>query len=254
MRTLLLDVETAPRLSYHWGMWEQNIAPVQMVHNTHILCWAAKWTDERSVMTDALYLHKKEYKLDPYNDIQIMKSIWSLLNEADIVVAHNGARFDIPVLNARFVTHGMTPPSPYKLIDTLKIARSQFSFSSNKLDELGRQLDLGRKIDTGGFELWRSIVEKQDQKAFERMVKYNIQDVKLLEQVYLRLRAWDKSHPSVTHVTSDDPSCNICNTKAVKNGSFVTNTGIFQKYKCPKCGHNMRERKPEIKRSPLISI
>ena len=44
----------------------------------------------------------------------------------------------------------MPPPSPYKTIDTLKIARKYFGFNSSKLDDLGRVLGAGEKVRHGG--------------------------------------------------------------------------------------------------------
>lgn len=255
MKILLLDLEISYKIGAVWGLYNQNIASNQLLQDYYVLSWAAKWLGDKKMHSDALFKHTAAYKKDPYSDREIMKTIWKLVNEADIVIAHNGAKFDIPILNARFLTHGMQPPTPYKVVDTLGIARRQFNFTSNRLDDLGKQFNVGRKIDTGGFELWRKVVQDKDLSAFKKMLAYNEQDVLLLEKVYNKLKPWDNKHPSSVIVSeSQDCKCNVCGANVVKNGSYATNTQVYQKYKCMNCGHNMRGRKGEKKNNTLVSI
>jgi hypothetical protein len=141
-------------------------------------------------------------------------------------------------VNARFATHGLKPPSDYKTIDTLKIARRVFKFDSNKLDNLGRYLDEGRKIPNTGAALWRGCCEG-DKKSWKKMRRYNAQDVLLLERVYNRLRPWAKSHPNLTLYT-DKPGCPVCSHKHVmKWGYRFMQKRKVQRYRCQAdgCGH-----------------
>lgn len=246
-KVLFLDIETSFKIAGVWGRFNQNIAMNQLLQDTYVLCWCAAWLGKDEVISDALHYHTSAYKKDPSNDKPILKYVWRLLDQADYVVAHNGAKFDIPVLNARFIQHGMQPPSAYKVIDTLHVARRAFKFSSNRLDDLGQALGVGQKLDTGGFGLWKSVVINQDRKAFDKMVDYCAQDVELLEKVYLALRPWDNKHPSTAILTElDKPICNVCGSEhVVKWGSYATNTQKYQKYRCQTCGHSMRSRKAD---------
>lgn len=247
-RILVLDIETSPKTAYVWGLWKQNVSMKQLIQDVYVLNWAAKWHGEDEVIWDALYRHP-EYKEDPTNDRAIIETMHELLDEADYVIGHNGNRFDLPTLNARFIKHGMHPPSPYQKIDTLQIARREFKFTSNRLDSLGDFLGVGRKIDTGGFELWREVVLDGNKESFKHMVDYCIQDVLLLEEVYDRLKAWDKQHPSlVSGGDLDTMQCNVCESHhIIKNGTYSTNTQTYQRYRCNDCGHTMRSRKAEKK-------
>jgi DNA polymerase III epsilon subunit-like protein len=242
-KILMIDTETAPKRAYVWGMWKNNIGLNQLISDGYVLCWNAKWLGEDEVLGDSLDEYPEAYNEDPENDYYIMESLWKLLDEADIVVAHNAKHFDIPVVNARFVLHGMHPPSPYKIVDTLQLAKKYFRFTSNRLDALGQLLGLGRKVDTGGFSLWARVLDK-DAAAWDKMTDYCEQDVRLLEEVYLKLRAWDKQHPNVGLYTDmARPVCNVCGSEhVVKKGYDYTNVSIFHRYKCVSCGHNMRER------------
>lgn len=255
MKILLLDIETAPKVSFTWGTYNQNISSDQLIEDMYVLCWSAKWLGKKKIMADALYLHPKEYKKDKKNDIHILRSLRLLMDEADIIIAHNGASFDIPTINSRMLINKLTPPSSYRIIDTLAVARKAFKFTSNRLDDLGKALGVGRKLDTGGFMLWRNIVLHHDKQSFQKMLAYNKQDVILLENVYKCLRAWDKTHPALGW-TSDKPKCNACGRDSVvANGTYVTNTGRYRRFVCKMCGHTMRSRvKEKDGRTTLASI
>lgn len=254
-KVLLLDIETSFKIAWLWDRYNQNIQMNQILQDTHILTWSAKWLDGRKMYSDALYKHVASYKKDPHNDKPILKTIWKMLNEADYVVAHNGAKFDIPILNSRFIQHGMKPPSHYKVIDTLQIAKSKFRFTSNRLDDLGKALKVGEKLHTD-YSLWTRVVLKQDKRAFASMLKYNQQDVRLLERVYKALRPWEKRQPG-SHILEkfDKLKCNACGSSHVKkNGSAITQARVFQQYRCNDCGHSMRSPVGQKRSQPLLSL
>ena len=240
---LVLDIETAPKQAFVWSMWKQNIGLNQLEKDGYVLCYCAKWLGDKKVQSDSIWDYEN-YRANPEDDYNVIHSVWELLDQADVVIAHNGKAFDIPTLNARFLIHGFQPPSPYKIVDTLKIARGKFRFTSNRLDALGLFLGEGRKINTGGFDLWRRVMD-QDDKAQAEMVKYCKQDVQLLENIYLRLRAWDSYHPNIALYNEDNrPVCNVCGSEHVKKKGFAyTSTHKYQRYVCSDCGHNMKERK-----------
>ena len=112
---------------------------------------------EKKVKADSIHYYPR-FKKKPTCDRETTKSVWKLLDEADIVVAHNGNRFDLKWINASFLKHGMLPPSPYKTIDTLTQSRGQFYQNTHKLDDLSRRHLGNKKVNTGGFDLWRGIV------------------------------------------------------------------------------------------------
>lgn len=121
-----------------------------------------------------------------------MVKIRRLLNEAEIVIGHNSDSFDHKKINARMLFWGMKPPSPYRTIDTLKIARQKFAMLSNKQDDIGKYLGTGRKIKTDK-NLWLDCI-KGNKRALKDMAQYNAQDVVLLEKNYLKLRPWMLIH------------------------------------------------------------
>jgi DNA polymerase elongation subunit (family B) len=233
-RILLFDIETAPNLGWIWGKYEQNV--IEYVSEWYTLCFVAKWLGEKKLITHALPDYTARYKKDREDDYAVVKAMWELLDEADVVVAHNGDRFDIRKMNARFAFYKMPPPSPYKTVDTKKVAKRYFMFNSNKLNDLGEHLGLGQKVDTGGFELWKGCMEGK-KSAWRLMIKYNKQDVKLLEKVYLHLRQWMTNHPNINLVDEKENACPICGSeKMQKRGFGTTRVCKYQRYQCQDCG------------------
>ena len=151
-KILILDIETSPLKAYIWSRWRQNVYLDQTISEWFMLCYAAKWLNSTNVISDKISTEEvlKE------DDKRIVKSLWTLLDQADIVIAHNGKYFDIPKINSRFILHNLVPPSPYKVIDTKEVASKQFGFSSNKLDALATYFGIENK-DKTDFELWNRL-------------------------------------------------------------------------------------------------
>lgn len=230
-KILLFDIETMANLSWVWGKYEQNVIAYEK--EWYMLSFAYKWLGESKVTVKSLPDYKG-YSRAKNDDRALVKDLWELFDQADIIIAHNGNSFDIKKSNAKFIEYGLTPPSPYKVIDTKTVAKKYFKFNSNKLDDLGNILGLGRKIDTGGFELWLGCASG-DKKSWDLMCKYNKQDVILLEKVYLRLRNWINNHPR----TSDSPISEVCpncgGTHLQKRGFLLNKTTKLQRWQCQDC-------------------
>lgn len=233
-KILLLDIETAPNLGYVWGKWEQNVIDVE--RHWYILCFAVKWLGQKKTTTHALPDYSI-YKHDKEDDTQLVAELWEYFDAADIIVAHNGDRFDLVKSNSRFIVHGMTPPSLYQSVDTLKLARTYFKFDSNRLNDLAKYLGLGEKLPTTGAHLWLGCM-RGDAKAWKLMRRYNAHDVELLEQVYLRIRAWSKRHPNLTHFSRREINCPVCNSgDTFRTGYHYLRCSKKQRRTCKDCGH-----------------
>lgn len=235
MRILAYDIETAPNTSYTWGKYEQNV--LSFVQESYMLCYAYKWLDEKTTHVIGLP-DFPTYKKDPTDDKALTTSLWELFNEADIIIAHNGDAFDIKYSNGRFLYHKLVPPTTYRTIDTLKIARRRFKLNSNKLNDLGEVLNVGKKVETGGFQLWLDCMAGCP-KAWKKMKRYNKQDVDLLIEVYERLKPWVPNHPNL-NVEHDAEACSVCQSEhLVKAGFVFTNAAKQQRWKCVDCGANL---------------
>lgn len=247
-RILLFDIETMANLAYVWGKYEQDV--VDYEREWYMLSFAHKWLDEKSTHVTALP-DFKGYAKDKTNDKLLVKALWDLFDEADIIIAHNGASFDVKKANAKFIEHGLPPPSPYKVIDTKLVAKRYFNFNSNKLDDLAKILGLGRKIDTGGFELWLGCASG-DKKSWKKMCDYNKHDVNLLEAVYLKMRAWMVNHPKLCLLDGDRGLCPTCNSSQLQKRGFGVrgNSARVQRLQCQSCGAWTNENlaKPKVRK------
>ena len=108
--------------------------------------------------------------------------------------------------------HGLEPPTGFKEVDTLQVARKQFKFTSNRLDDLCRVLGIGEKHETGGFSTWEGCMEG-DEKAWRKMKTYNRHDVILLEALYLRLLPWMTNHPNMAVMSDKPDACPKCGAR-----------------------------------------
>lgn len=238
MKILHIDIETAPKLAYIWSVWKSNTYSEQLVSDTFMLTCSAKWDRD-----DTIYgysLTPKEAKKQ--NDKRICKQLHKLMDEADIIVGHNLDKFDIPVINTRFLANNLPVPSPYRTVDTLKVVKRHFSFTYNKLDYVAKQLLGESKMDTGGFDLWSRCYNGME-KALAKMLEYNMQDVILLERVYHKLLPWIKTHPNMSLDSTDTPLCSKCGSDHLhKRGTAKTQVGLYQRYQCQSCGGWSRSR------------
>ena len=225
MKLLLLDLETAPNLVHVWGLWNQNISISQIMDSSYVMCWAAKWLGSDEVMFDSVRKGRKK----------MLKRLYKLMEEADVLIHYNGNKFDVPTANKEFLLQGWSPPASAQQIDLLRTARAKFRFPSNKLDYVAKALKVGGKVKHAGHELWVRCLNGEDQ-AWIEMENYNKQDVILLEKVYYKLLPWIKNHPNVG-LYSDTISCPHCGSESLnKRGFYYTGTMKYQRHQCKSCG------------------
>jgi hypothetical protein len=249
-KILLFDIENAPNSAFIWGLYQEVLSQDMLDQNWFMLCWSAKWLGEKEIYSSALVDFPKNYKKNPEDDKLILQKLWKLLDEADIVIAHNGKQFDVRKSNARFIINKMPPPSPYKVIDTLLEARKHFFFTSNKLNDLGKYLGCGEKVETGGFKLWKQCMDG-DLNAWKKMVTYCKNDILLLEKIYLKMRPFMTSHPNLNiYTNNDDPKCPKCGSNHIaKEGYSYTDVCKYQRYSCKDCNGWFRGRENLNKKS-----
>jgi len=238
-KILFFDLETSPIHAYVWKIFKEYVNPEFIVDDWHLLTWSAKWLFEDKVYNAKL----TKDELSRHDDSRICHSLWELLDEADIIIAHNLKKFDERVANTRFLVNGLTPPSPYRTIDTLITLKKWFRFTSNRLDYVNNRLGLNRKIHTD-ISLWRRCMEL-DMSAMDEMQGYNDGDVIILEELYLLLRPWIKPHPNVGVFMDEMNSvCAYCGSSSLEptGKEYVTNVGRYSVYRCNDCGGYSRGR------------
>lgn len=239
LKILYYDVEIAPTQALVWGRFKQNISSSQVVSHWYVLTQSWAWSNgeiQGSRLTPAEALEE--------DDEALIAQVWHLLDEADVVIGHNLRRFDIKKINARFAYYGFPAPSPYKIIDTLEIAKVRFSFPSNKLNDLCDFLGIGVKADVGGMETWAKAI-KGDLEALEHMLEYNNQDINLTRQLYNRLKGFDNNAVNLAVMRGGVgkalcPTCTSDDIVPLENKYVYTPNSRYQAYRCRNCNTNMR--------------
>lgn len=204
LKIVFLDVETAPSIGYTWGKWEQNI--LDFIEDGYLLSFSLKHAGKNGKFKTRGLPDYAMYSTNPKDDSDLVRDLWEEIHDADVIVAHNGDKFDLPTIYTRFSALGLRPPRPVQTVDTLRVARHQFKFKSNKLDDLCRDLNIGRKLVHTGFDLWKRCMAG-DLKAFHLMKRYNQHDVVLLEELYYRWLPYIKNHPNVSTEPGHCPRC-----------------------------------------------
>jgi len=241
MRVLVLDIETRPPLLYAWPpLWDLHASPEQVVERGRMICFAAKWLDEKKVMFHS------EYQEGGFDGM--VAAARDLLDQADIVVHFNGQSFDekhmqTEIWLARRRTGDVerfSRPSPFERWDLKKLVAKEFRLDSNKLAYVSRVLDIGEKLKHEGWALWEGWIN-QDPKYIRIMERYNRKDVLLTEELlhevedYLPIRIpAPLSEPDAEGLQF--PSCPYCDsTHREKRGFHYTTVSKYQRYRCLDC-------------------
>lgn len=234
-KILFFDLEVSRAIVAGYGnKWEFKV--VKFLQHQKLMCYAYKFQGDKKIT----FIHMHQFKT--YRDF--VQSLADVLSEADIVVAHNLKRFDEPMSNTFFVTEGIKPPTPYKTVDTLLVARRVFKFPSNSLNDLAEHLGIGSKLSITYADLEDDFMSaKPKRKTIKLMDEYNRKDVEILERLYDIELPHMKNHPNVA-VYGDGSGCPACGHPKfwTERGLRVTSTMRYKSLRCKKCDTPYRER------------
>lgn len=229
-KILLWDIETSLMVVTAFQLKTEFIPHSAILQDWNIYCACWKFLGDERVQS-------VQVGRDVTDDRAVCKRLRDLVAEADLVVHHNGDRFDLKKLNARLIFHGIDPLPPKATVDTLKEAKRVAYFTSNRLDYLDKHFGGPGKIRTEP-DLWMDVLHG-DMDALDSMVEYNKGDIEALERVYLKLRSYMKTHAHVGVMKGEGRKCSCpkCGSiKVYKSGTRITGSGIKQQhYKCLEC-------------------
>jgi len=224
VKTLVIDIETAPNVGHVWGLWQQNVGLPQLLESGYVMCFAAKWVGEDKVM-----FHKGS---------SVPKAAHKCLDAADVVVGYNHVQFDIRHLKTEMARATMTPPSPWVDVDLLSLVKRNFRFPSNKLEYVASELLGTGKAPTGGHATWIGCMAG-NREAWEQMEAYNKADVALTERLYERLKPWIKLPNPALYGDAEpgEKTCPGCGSNNIqKRGLAYTTLSSYTRYRCNDCG------------------
>jgi DNA polymerase elongation subunit (family B) len=235
IKRLFFDIETSYCTVRSWRLGKNYLTTDKLIEPSKIICISYKWQYENKVHSLTWDKRQNEYKM--------LKEFVNVLDSADEVQGHNIENFDIKVLRTRCIANNILMYPTYRTLDTLKKARQYFRFESNKLDYIGKFFEVGGKLEHEGIKLWIDVVEKNDEKALSRMVKYCERDVALLEDAYFIMA------PYIWHNTNfavlkgghkwECPECASDNVLMYR--TYTTAMGVIRRnMKCESCRKQYR--------------
>ncbi len=254
-KVLLFDIETS-RVKIEMDTWQmgfhkpKKISHGSIVQDWYMISWAGSWLFSGEAFGAVVTPSEAKNR----DDKRISKALHKVIQSADVVITHNGNKFDIKNINWRFLIHGLEPARRYKSIDTLAKSKEVFGVTSLAMDFLCRQLGYEQKHHTD-YGLWESC-EAGDKSALTRMYEYNKNDVFMLEDLYLRTRGWYATHPSFSYLLDmyqplqpDEHRCPRC-SQVVHDSKFTkkwtTPAGyVYKTANCPECGAMLRRTQRE---------
>lgn len=199
--------------------WPRSICVAWNWYGNRRIEFASEWGDGREAM---------------------LLEIWKQIDTAEIVVGHNIVGFDLKKLNTEWRDMGLTPPSPYKVVDTLKEARKQFGDESKTLDALCKRLGLTGKTDRYDVDLAKAALEG-DRASQIQIQAYNEGDITATLDLYDRLRGWIPNHPHLGALDEGEAHCNQCGSTSIeRNGTYLAVQIRYIQYRCQTCGANLR--------------
>ena len=192
----------------------------------------------------------KRFKKDHRDDYHVVKTMYEVLSNVDIIVGHNSSKFDWPKLNYKFTKYGFPAIDEPVHIDTLKAARKYYRATSNSLYYLAKEFGVEMKED-----LPKGVMHKADDgcvKSLKRLVKYNKQDIKSGATLYFKMMPYIKNHPDIRRIMGviKTPGegqklnqCGSCGSKnVISHGIRVTKLGKYRRIQCKDCfSHTKQE-------------
>lgn len=188
-KRLFFDIETSYNIVKSWRIgYNLNVNHDDIIQERAIITVAYKWEGD-----DNVYV----ITWDKGDDKKLVEEFVKVLDEADEIIGHNIDKYDMKFVASRALRHGIPMLAKYKTTDTLKLARKHFGLNSNKLDYIAQFLGIGAKLKHRGMEMWDDIILRNDENALEEMLEYNVQDVRLTEDVFNKLKNY--TEPSIHH-------------------------------------------------------
>jgi hypothetical protein len=243
---LYYDIETGmAKLSHYTYQLKQRskyIFPDAVEYPVWLACVAWKWHGNEFIASTSVLKDMERFNECYHDDYVVVSTLAELMEKADIIIAHNGDRFDWKMFIARCIHHKISPPPKPIMIDTLKAARREARFMSNSLGYLTKELGLSNKDQSPD---WQKIARGcPDEIA--RAERYCRGDIRSLEALYLRLRPYITNHPNLNAVTNGGHplSCSKCGSIEIQRRGFqYTNAGKYQRYQCLSCGGWSKDKK-----------
>lgn len=183
------------------------------------------------------------WKLDPWNDRDLVRDLSVFLGEADTWITYYGKRFDAPFLSTRIVywrskgAKSLAHLENVPHIDLYDTAKRRLRLHSNRLQVVSTLLGHGNKTPLD-LPVWIKAAGGH-KKSIDYIAKHCDKDSIILAKNYLALRPLIVAHPHIGMLSSGkaQDSCPVCGGKDLqKRGTYTTPASKRQRLWCKGCG------------------
>lgn len=217
----------------------QNYKNQLKIEPGYIICFCCKVLGEPKMTTYSMRTHPGKTLTDDRN---LVEAIGNHIRDADLHVYQYGNKTEYPFIQTKLLKYGFPPlPVPPVAIDTCKIAQEKLGLKSNSLASLARFFGLKEQKMPITEDQWH-LAFAGDEKTMRLVEKRCASDVRLTEQIYLKLRPIISNHPAIYKLYGSGEDCQACGGTLNKWGKRPTGKKIYQRYKCTGCG--MDELRP----------
>lgn len=147
--------------------------------------------EDKDGTTESVLMDQDERKL--------LKSFWEMLRPTDLLIGHNLLEFDLPFIRQRSWICGVRPSRTIdmrrfytvEVVDTLQLWTNWGYKKGATLDNLGRILNCGQKLASGGdVGTWWAAGD------YDSIRRYCLEDVRITYRIYCRLTYRQPAEPS----------------------------------------------------------
>ena len=251
-KILLFDIEVSRGIYKLYNPGKQTVGLKDVEARAFMLGWCAKWLFDDKVYSS--FVTRQEAKnRDDYN---VVKRLYPLISKADLVIAHNGDKYDIRKINWFFSLYNFQPNNRYITLDTYKKSKELFGAESCSLGYLLKMYGFNGK-GVMYSEDWEDI-ETGRVSAKVKAEPYCRDDVLGLEDLYLKIRPWIRHHPNMSiyyemyHPLEEEesycPRClHVLGDMRWDKQYRTPNGTIYASANCPHCGSVLRKCKKYVK-------
>lgn len=254
MKIVMFDIEQVPDPECIW-------TPYAGFKVDKSLLLSAAFTDHNSGNSEVFHLDKNELakytqitedaclgKLTEdqiYNarrevDKPLCEAVLNRLNQADLIITWYGSRHDMKYMNGKAILLGLQPCVQVRHIDIYFTFRNKCSFSSNRLGNIAKRLNLKLKGEISPRQ-W-DVVRNGRYASLKEIADYNINDTESLDEIFQSVKSLIKGLPRAAidlHLDRDELKeyCRYCGSSNTrKNGHYYSPERKIQRHKCLTCG------------------
>lgn len=125
------------------------------------------------------------------DDRGTISQLVDILEEHDVLVAHNGTRFDVPFLRSRMIRWGMKPLRDRPIVDPCQVAFRKLRVR-NSLQALRDHLRIKANKTPLDMAVWMAAILDGDRAAMDEIVQHCVQDVRVLAEVLGHVKPYVK--------------------------------------------------------------